>query len=68
MLKLSKNTFDGMERLAHATFAPASMSPQASYTLAANDHAGITGRFGLSAQLPPPDAANAPTLQFANLA
>jgi hypothetical protein len=66
MLKLSdtaQNTFSqGLEM----TFGEGRAPAQASYILAANNHVGITDRFGLSAQIPTHEVANAPTLPSAN--
>ncbi|MAE50256.1 MAG: hypothetical protein CMH27_00430 [Micavibrio sp.] len=65
MLKLSEKTFKDMDTLVHATFAPAAVSAKTSYAMAANDHAGITDRFSLSARPPAPANMSAPNLQFA---
>lgn len=67
MLKLSEKTQETFARGLEATFGGNAVAPQASYALAANDHAGITDRFSLSAQRPTPEAANAPSLPFAKL-
>jgi len=66
MLRLGEDTQAKYAQGLETTFCGYAASPQVSYVLAANDHAGITDRFSLSAKLPTPEAANAPSLQFAN--
>ena len=66
MLKLSEKAQNTFAQGLEMTFGQGRPPAQSPYTLAANDHVGITDRFGLSASLPTQEPANAPTLQFAN--
>tara|TARA_B100001146_G_C16050616_1_gene377686 strand:- start:11 stop:214 length:204 start_codon:yes stop_codon:yes gene_type:complete len=65
MLRLSEKTQNTFSHGLEMTFG-GNVASQVSYIIAANDHAGITDRFSLSAKLPTPEAANAPALPFAN--
>jgi hypothetical protein len=66
MLKLSEKAQNTFAQGLEMTFGQGRAPAQSSYILAANNHVGISDRFGLSASLPTPEVANAPTLQFAN--